>query len=285
MSSDHEDFEGYTFLDCGEGRRLERFGEYLLDRQSPQSFWPRDPACAEWEAERAIFERRGKGGGDWGGTPLPERFEIAGEGLRFLLKPTDFGHLGFFPEHLTHCRFAAARLGARPSPGRLLNLFGYTGALSLYAARAGAAVTHVDASRGVVGWARDNAQHNGVQGIRWITDDVLKYVKREVKRKSVYEAIVLDPPSFGRGAQGQVFKLERDLPLLLEQCLALLSDAANFLLVSCHTPGVTPSSLSNLLGPLVADRGGAVAGGEMLLRAKVSRNALPSGTFARWVAM
>jgi len=273
----------YAFLDCGDGRRLERFGPHRLDRPSPQSFWAVDPRCPDWAAPRAVFERLGKGGGEWQGAPLPDRYALDAGGLTLLLKPTDFGHLGFFPEHLPLARAVAARAAARPGL-RVLNLFGYTGALSLLAARAGAAVTHVDASRGVVGWARENAERNAISGIRWITDDVGKYVGREARRDSHYDALVLDPPSFGRGAQGQVFKLERDLPPLLAQCLALLSDTADCVLLSCHTPGVTPASLGNLLQPLVAARGGALTKGEMLLCGESSHNVLPSGAYARWEA-
>lgn len=201
-------------------------------------------------------------------------------GVSFKLSLTDFGHLGIFPEQKKQWEWIQEH-----SKGlKVLNLFAYSGGVTLAAAKGGASVCHLDASKGMVAWARENARLNGLEQapIRWIVEDVTKFLKRELKRGSSYDAIILDPPTFGRGSQGEVFKIEEDLFPLLELCFSLLSPAPKFMLLSCHTPGMTPLILEHLLEPLVLKFGGVVEKGEMALEGKQGVKPLPSGGFARW---
>lgn len=283
--------DGYALLDSGGGRKLERFGRHVIARPCAQAIWrPRLPAAA-WEAADAVFDRRQ--GACWRRRDkLPESWPIEVDGLRFRLSGTDFGHLGIFPEQRASWRLIADIIGAAraASPGapppRLLNLFAYSGGATLAAARAGAAVCHLDASAGMVAWARANAALNGLEEapVRWIVDDVRKFLKREVRRGSRYEGIVLDPPTFGRGVAGEVYKIERDLPSTLGLCRRLLADRPLFVLLSAHTPGITPVVLENLLAEALAGLEGHIAGGEMLLTGAAEARPVPSGCMACWRA-
>ncbi len=278
----------YRLLDTGDELRLEEVGPLRLVRQGLAAVWPPRLAPAEWERADAVHHRSDKGGGRWEWRrSAPREFPIAYGGLRFHVRLTDFGHLGLFPEQAENwawLRQALKRLarGGRP---RVLNLFAYTGGSTLASARAGAALVHVDAARGVVEWARENARLNGLgeHPIRWIVDDALKFVRREGRRGNRYQGIVLDPPTFGRGPKGQVFKIENDLVPLLEACAQILDDGPAFVLLSCHTPGFTPTTLGNLLEAAVPRRPDRIETGEMLVRDETGRP-LPSGTYARWVS-
>jgi len=276
---------GYAYLDSGDGRRLERFGTVLLDRPAPQALWPRRLSPARWAEADARYLRRPDGGGDWifAHGELPP-WTVAWEGIRFEAKLTGFGHLGLFPEQMPNWQWLQERFARREAPSALLNLFAYTGAASLAAAHGGAAVTHLDAVKGVVQWASDNARSDpAVEGrVRWIVDDASRFVARELRRGRRYDGIVLDPPTFGRGSQGQVWKLEEDLARLLAECFLLLSEDPELLLLSTHTPGVTPAVLRNLLRPLHQARGGLLQAGEMLLVSRESPHVLPSGAYCRW---
>lgn len=287
-----ERWSDYEYLDSGDGRRLERFGPFTLDRPAPQALWPRYLPEDRWSAADARFHRRPDGGGDWSYAARQELapWELRWRSLCFEVHPTGFGHLGLFPEQAPNwawleemARRASASAGVGPE---VLNLFAYTGAASMAAACGGGRVTHLDAVRGVVQWASENVRRSdlGPGSIRWIVDDASKFVKRELKRGRSYDAIILDPPSFGRGSQGQVFKLEEDLAGLLAGCFALLSARPLLLLITAHTPGVTPAVLRNLLLPLCEQRGGQLVAGEMLLTGDASPRVLPSGVYARWVA-
>jgi len=283
--------ETYSLLDSGAGRKLERFGRFVLARPCAQAIWHPQRAPAEWAAADASFDR--EEGHRWQGRArLPEQWPIEIEGVRFRLSSTDFGHLGIFPEQRAQWRWLRRCLHAaqarRPDrPTRVLNLFAYSGGSTLAAAHERAEVCHVDASAGMVQWARENAVLNGLQAapIRWIVDDAHKFLAREIKRGRRYDAIILDPPSFGRGAQGEVYKIERDLPRSLELCRALLSDQPLLLLLSAHTPGITPTVLQHLLADAM---GGGVSGGfhagEMLLTGGEGVRPLPCGCFVRWEA-
>lgn len=278
----------YELLDSGGGRKLERFGHCVLARPCAQAIWrPRLPP-ARWEAADASFDR--EEGQRWHSRErLPERWEIAVDGLRFLLSGTDFGHLGIFPEQRDCWRCIDAAVRAAPpaaAPARVLNLFAYSGGATLAAARAGAEVCHLDASAGMVEWARANAAANelATAPIRWIVEDAHKFLAREIRRGRRYEGIVLDPPSFGRGARGEVYKLERDLPRTLELCRQLFSERPAFLLLSAHTPGVTPAVLENLLDDLRLGNAGTTTGGEMLLTGGAGVRPVPSGCMAHWLA-
>jgi len=197
---------------------------------------------------------------------------------------TDFGHLGFFAEHGPHWQWVHQYIHTADRPVRLLNAFAYTGGISLAAAAAGASVVHLDAAEGIVAWARANAQLSGLAAapIRWIVEDVTKFLTREVRRGNRYDAIVLDPPSFGRGSKGEVWKLERDLPLLLDLCSQVLSNAPLFVLLSAHTPGVTPLVLEHLLADVLGNRSGRLMSMEMAIPHRDGTCVLPSGALARW---
>ncbi len=282
------DWGDYSYLDSGGTRRLERFGGRIMDRPAPQAIWDPHLPGSRWGDADARFVRHSDGSGQWtfraGGEPEP--WTMTWQGLRFEVKPTGFGHLGLFPEQAPNWAWMSEVVGSARRSVSALNLFAYTGIASLALASGGARVTHLDAVKGVVHWASENARASGLGDahIRWIVDDVQKFTQREVRRGRRYDAIVLDPPTFGRGKQGQVWKLDRDLPGLLRTCERLLSDAPLFVLLSAHTPGVTPVVLSNMLIPLARARGGRIQAGEMLLAGEKGSPPLPSGAYARWIA-
>jgi 23S rRNA (cytosine1962-C5)-methyltransferase len=240
----------YELLDCGHFQKLERFGQYTLMRPSTSAVWKPRFAKQKWRAN-AQFARDL---GSWQGK-IPDSWTISIEGMKLLLKPTDFGHLGIFPEHAMVWR--DVRNALKGKKAEVLNLFAYSGALTVCALQEGASVCHLDAAKGMVDWARENACLNNLENApcRWIVDDALKFVKREVRRGKKYDLIILDPPTFGRGRQGQVFKIEDDLPRLLEECVALLSDRSIGIILSCHTPGFTPQVLENLLYDYLGEKG------------------------------
>lgn len=267
----------YLLLDSGNQKKLEQFGEYILIRPCSQALWSPKRTETEWRSmAHATFSREE---GWHKHKPLPTTWTMDHQGVRFQISPTDFGHLGIFPEHAALWGWAADYIKTYTNPIEVLNLFAYSGGASIAMAQAGARVCHVDASQGMVAWARDNARLNGVEKapIRWIIDDVHKFLKREIKRGKRYEGIILDPPSFGRGAKGEVFKLERDLPGLLELCAALLSENPLFLLVSAHTPGVSPLTLSHLVREHMPQ--GHMDHGELILPGTIP---IPCGVYASW---
>jgi 23S rRNA (cytosine1962-C5)-methyltransferase len=280
----------YALLDSGDGRKLERFGAYVLARPCAQAVWRPRLASADWEAAHATFDR--ESGNRWHSREkLPDAWIVEVDALHFRLSGTDFGHLGIFPEQRESWRWIgervqAARAAADQEPVRVLNLFAYSGGSTLAAARAGAEVCHLDASAGMVEWARANAALNALAQapIRWIVDDAHKFLARELRRGRRYEGIILDPPSFGRGAKGEVYKIERDLPQTLDLCRQLFSAAPRFLLLSAHTPGITPAVLENLLAERFEDVPGRLASGEMALAGAAGVRPLPSGCMARWEA-
>lgn len=262
----------YLLLDSGNQKKFEKFGPYKIIRPCAQALWK--PMQKEWQAD-AVFEREQKNA--WNGF-LPVHWKVEHEGLCFKLSPTSFGHIGIFPEHSYLWNLAAARV----KPGcEVLNLFAYSGGATLALAKAGASVCHVDAAKGMIHWAKENAVLNGLEKapIRWIVDDALKFLKRELRRGRHYDGILLDPPSFGRGAKGEVFKIERDLGELLFLCKKLLSDDPLFLICSNHTNQVTPTVLKHLFEEILPKN---IEAGELLIRGESCRP-IPTGTFARWV--
>lgn len=281
----------YTLLDSGGERKLEQIGEYRLLRQAPQAVWSRRLPEAEWNAADAVYERDSTGGGDWQfSQKMGRKLEILYANIHFQIKLTDFGHLGLFPEQAENWEWMRQLIRNRlqRTNGRnlnVLNLFAYTGGSTLACSQAGAHLVHVDAARGVVDWAKENARLSRLEErpIRWLVDDALKFVKREARRESRYQGIILDPPSFGRGPKGEVFKIENDLMPLLEACQEILAPDALFFLLSCHTPGFTPITLRNEVLEVVERWGGRVEEGEMLI-AEQSGRMLPSGSYARWSA-
>lgn len=265
----------YALLDSGDQKKLERFGEHVLVRPAAQALWR--PKSAEWWQQASQHFSREEGGRWRGPCALPSSWEVALGGLTFRVSPTDFGHLGLFPEHQLVWDWATARLR---EGCRVLNAFAYSGGATMALAKAGAQVTHLDASKGMVHWARENAQRNGLAEapIRWIVDDAMKFMKRELKRGVRYDAIILDPPSFGRGRQGEVFKVEQDILSLLELATPLLSEAPLFLIFTSHTLGMTPLVLHNLLSGVFQ---GGIAAQELVLRAEKGCD-LPCGSAAIW---
>lgn len=280
--------DDYALLDSGHGQKLERFGPHVVVRPSPQALWAPSLDEARWQAAEARYERSSRGGGSWiPADALPDGWECVVGTQRFHVKPTGFGHMGVFAEQAPFWEWIAAQ----SEPGReVLNLFAYTGGSSIAAARGGAVVTHCDASKGVVQWASDNAALNGLADapIRWIIDDALKFLRREARRERRYHGVILDPPSFGRGPKGQVFKLEESVDELLQACVGVLADDFAFVLFSAHTPGIGAVAVRNLLDVALRrrfeaaiDRGG-FGHGEMWIEGAHGALPLPSGTWSAW---
>ena len=279
----------YKLIDSGNGQKLERFGPYLLIRPCAQAVWQPQLSKQEWDKADAVFSREPEN--KWTQfRPLPAQWAITVAGVIFKIAPTDFGHLGIFPEQKSSWEWLQKILELKhqqKTPPRVLNLFAYSGGSTLAAAKAGAAVCHLDASKGMVTWARENATLNKLDHapIRWIVEDVRKFLMRERKRGSRYEGIILDPPSFGRGSKGELFKIEEEIVSLLEDCRALLSDTPLFVLFSCHTPGFSPLVMQHLLGQTMKGLPGHIEAGEMALNAQENILDVPSGTFAKWIGV
>ncbi len=273
----------YELLDSGEHRKLERFGTVVLDRPRAQAAWRRRLPAARWEAADALFLREGQNLWHFRRS-LPDPWLVELGDVRLRLMPTDFGHVGAFPEHLRAWRWMEERIREAQHPLSVLNLFAYTGGATLVAARAGARVCHLDASRKSMAWARDNAGLNALENapIRWITDDVFKFLKREVRRGSTYDGILLDPPSFGRGKRQEVFKLDEHFAEMLELCRKVLGPRPRFVALTSHAPGYTPMVLGHLLSEMMAGEAGSVEAEEMALEGAAGVPAVPSGSFAGW---
>lgn len=277
----------YALLDSGHGRKLERYGPYTVVRPEPQCMWaPRDPAA--FDLADAVFDPTDEDeAGRWRFRDKPvETFPLAWRDVRFTGRFTPFRHLAFFPEQAANWEWLDARVRTLERP-RILNLFGYTGVASLASAAAGAEVTHVDASKKSVAWARENAEMSGLadRPIRWIVEDARKYVAREVRRGSRYHGIILDPPKYGRGPTGEVWRLFEDLPELLADCAALLGDDASFLLVNGYAARISGLSLAHLTAQATATRGGVIDWGELALSEDgPDARAIGLSFYARWSA-
>ena len=276
--------EGYELLDSGDGRKLERFGEVVLARPCSQAMWRPELGPDAWGRADATFDR--EEGNRWHGrSNLPKSWTVETAGIRFKLGGTDFGHLGIFPEQRAQWKWIRKTVGERGTGNgervRVLNLFAYSGGSTMAAALGGAEVCHLDASKGMVEWARENAALNGLadRPIRWIVDDAHKFMRRELRRGRRYDAIVLDPPTFGRGAGGETYKIERDLKETLGLVRDLLSEKPLFVLFSSHTPGLSPVVAANVMGQLFPSAG--VETGEMLLEG--AGIPCPSGVYCRAV--
>jgi 23S rRNA (cytosine1962-C5)-methyltransferase len=277
----------YRLVDSGKGRKLERFGPYLLSRPCSQAVWQPQLSEKEWHKADATFSREQEN--KWTHKrSLPDTWHIEVAGLIFKISTTDFGHLGIFPEQKPFWEWIQTTIKAHVTSTfkpRVLNLFAYSGGSTLAAAKAGAAVCHLDASKGMVSWARENAALNRLEQapIRWIVEDVKKFLARELKRGSRYEGIILDPPSFGRGTKGEIFKIEEEIVGLLQDCRHLLSDRPLFILFSCHTLGFSPLVMQHLMTQAMQGLKGRLDVGEMVLSGEQSVFDVPSGTYARWV--
>ncbi|MGN0893083.1 MAG: class I SAM-dependent methyltransferase [Oligosphaeraceae bacterium] len=274
----------YQFLDAGAGRKLERFGPWILSRPCAQAVWaPQFPRL--WEEADALFSREQGARWQFRSPRLREGWRCSLGGVDFFLKPTDFGHVGIFPEHLLGWRLAgeAIRQCQGPEAPAILNLFAYSGGATLACAKAGAQVCHLDASRKMTDWARENARLNHLEEapIRWIVDDVTKFLKRELRRGRRYDGIILDPPSFGRGTCQELFQIDECMQELLGLCREILSPHPLFLLLTCHTPGYTPLVLSHLAIQSLPT--GRLRSGEMTLPTdEAGRLAVPCGAYAFW---
>lgn len=280
----------YSLLDSGDGRKLEQVGRWRIVRPALNAFWRPSLPPAEWKKIDAEFVRESSGGGVWTwrkGLRPPQEGEwiVRWGGVVFLVKPTQFGHLGFFAEQIANWEWLRKASAALPKQSRTLNLFAYSGGASIAMAQGGASVCHLDASHGIIEWARKNLEWNPDAGheMRWICDDAMKFVSREARRGSKYRGIVLDPPSFGRGAQGQVWKIESGIAELLESCRAILDVSGSFfLLLTCHSQGFSAFSLGRMLRQAFPDFENSVESGEMLIpEASAPGRALPAGIFAR----
>ena len=276
----------YELLATGDGLKKERWGRHVLVRPDPQAVWPHAHG-ADWGAWDAFYHRSPTGGGTWEvRRPLPEAWTVGWEGLTFRIRPTAFKHTGLFPEQAANWAWMQARLRAFGPGARVLNLFGYTGGATVACAAAGAAVTHVDAAKGMVAWCRENAALSGLGAapIRYLVDDVGRFVERERRRGSRYEGILLDPPVYGRGKDGATWRLDADLAPLLAALRDLLADRAAFFVLNTYTAGLSPVAVGNLLQDVVAGRGGRLAVGEVGLPVPAEDRVLPCGVFGRWGA-
>lgn len=278
----------YGLIDSGGGRKLERYGRYSVIRPEPQCLWaPREPKDV-WARAMAVFDPSDEeDAGNWRFSgKVAETFPLAWEDVRFHGRFTAFRHLAFFPEQAANWAWLRARVSASDRRLNILNLFGYTGVASLVAAASGASVTHVDASKRAVGWARENAELSKLadRPVRWITEDARKYVAREVRRGVRYDGIILDPPKYGRGPGGEVWRLFEDLPGLVTDCAALLSDDASFLLLNGYAERISGLSLAGLVADSLEGRAGEVDWGELALMEEGSDRGVGVSFFARWSA-
>ncbi len=283
-----DQWKDYELLDTSSGEKLERWGKYQLVRPDPQVIWKTDRVLPGWRKPNARYHRSSRGGGEWEFFDLPEQWSIHYRDLTFQLKPFSFKHTGLFPEQAVNWDWMSDKIKTASRGGRqikVLNLFAYTGGATASCAAAGAAVTHVDASKGMVGWARENARSSGLEDapIRWIVDDCMKFVERENRRQNHYDGILMDPPSYGRGPKGEIWKIEDTIHDLVKACASLLSDDPIFFLINSYTTGLAPSVLSYLLRLEIQPRfGGNVISDEIGLPVKDTGLVLPCGSSGRW---
>ena len=277
----------YELLDCGRGEKLERWGDSLLVRPDPQAIWNTPRTHSGWRRPNARYARSSTGGGQWSFRDVPERWQIHYDDLTFNVGLMNFKHTGIFPEQAANWDFARQLIRGAGRPVSVLNLFAYTGGATIACAAAGASVCHVDAAKGMVNWARDNARASGLEDrpIRWIVDDCAKFVEREIRRGRRYDAIVMDPPSYGRGPSGEIWKLEENLYPFVELVSGVLSDQPLFVILNSYTTGLAPSVLTYILQSVIGKRfGGHTVSDELGLPVTVSGLALPCGATGRWTA-
>jgi 23S rRNA (cytosine1962-C5)-methyltransferase len=282
-----KDWKDYECLDTGEGEKLERFGEYAFVRPYEGALYPKTPTAKGWEDVDGKFwsSKTGAKNGWKMQKEIKEKWEMTYKNIRFIASPTKFRHMGFFPEQAPHWNFIEEKIKknkeGRKEPIKFLNLFGYTGVASLFAARAGAEVTHVDASSASLAWAKENAKLNDID-MRILEDDVLKFLDREIKRGNKYDAIIMDPPKFGRGPKGETWKIEEGLPKLLESVKKILSDEALFVILTSYAVDSSSLSLSNALQSTLRERGGAIVAGELCVLEKSNGRSISLANTAIW---
>jgi 23S rRNA (cytosine1962-C5)-methyltransferase len=279
-------WKDYELIDTSDGERLERWGNVILIRPDPQIIWNTPRENPLWKQADARYHRSQTGGGSWQELKkVPSVWKIGYKGLTFQIKTMGFKHTGIFPEQAVNWDFYEKKIRAANRPVKVLNLFGYTGAATLACLKAGAQVCHVDASKGMVAWAKENAAVSGLSDrpVRWLVDDCIKFVQREHRRGNTYDGIIMDPPSYGRGPNGEVWKLEEQLYGLVQQCLPILSDKPLFFLLNSYTTGLSPAVMQYLLGTLIQKKyGGHVSSDEIGLPVTQSGLVLPCGSTAIW---
>lgn len=278
-------WQDYELLDCSQGEKLERWGEVYLVRPDPQAIWDTPRKNRHWQTRNARYVRSESGGGSWEKGSIPDAWEMHYRELSFRVKPMNFKHTGLFPEQAANWDWAMERIRNAGRPIRVLNLFAYTGAATVACLKAGAEVCHVDAAKGMVAWAKENAVASGVSTapVRWIVDDCIKFVEREIRRGKRYEVIIMDPPSYGRGPGGEIWKLEQSLWPFVSLCANLLSEQPLFVLINSYTTGLSPSVLSYVTESIFSARfGGAAEARELCLPVTESGLYLPCGASCRY---
>ena len=279
------DWKDYELLDCGRGEKLERWGKYTLVRPDPQAIWNTPRRHPGWKNYDARYARSRTGGGQWVKKELPQRWQVQYKALTFNIKPMNFKHTGLFPEQAANWDFAMEQIRQAGRPISVLNLFAYTGAASIACAAAGASVCHVDAAKGMVSWARENAKSSGLESapIRWIVDDCAKFVQREIRRGSRYDAVIMDPPSYGRGPGGEIWKLEDNVYDLITLTEQVLSDDPLFFAINSYTEGLSPAVMEYIVKTTLCPvKGGHTHCDEIGLPVSATGGVVPCGATAIW---
>ncbi len=281
-----DDWRDYELIDSGDGRKLERFGKVRVDRPDAQALWSPQTSRGTWKADAVFASKEDEDAGSWTfpGKQPPQEWQMSWEGLKLNARLASFRHMGVFPEHSVHWRWTMEKIRAAKRPVRLLNMFGYTGMMSLAAAKAGAEVVHLDASPKSIGYGRENQALSGLDDkpIRWICDDAMKFLEREVRRERTYEAIVFDPPKFGRGPKNEVWKFEESYPALLGLVRKLLSDDPLLVIATVYAVRLSYAAVAQSLAGALDGLGGGIETGEMTIRESGRGNVLPTGLYARW---
>ena len=276
----------YEVLDCSLGEKLENWAGYTLIRPDPQVIWDTDKNLKEWKRPSAHYHRSNRGGGEWEFFNLPEQWNIHYRDLTFNLKPFSFKHTGLFPEQAVNWDWFSDIISKSNRKLKVLNLFAYTGGATVAAAKAGAEVVHVDAAKGMVAWAKENAKLSGLENapVRYIVDDCVKFVEREIRRGNHYDGIIMDPPSYGRGPKGEIWKIEEAVYPFIKKCAELLYKDSKFFLINSYTTGLQPAVLSYMLNTAITDKfGGNVMAEEIGLPVKKNSLILPCGASGRWI--
>ena len=280
-----DQWKDYEVIDTCSGEKCERWGDYILVRPDPQVIWDTGHDNPAWKKKNGHYHRNNKGGGEWEFRNLPKEWTIQYRDLTFNLKPFSFKHTGLFPEQAVNWDWCAEKIKNAGRPVKVLNLFAYTGGATISAAKAGAAVTHVDASKGMVGWAKENAVASGLADapIRWLVDDCVKFVEREIRRGNTYDGIIMDPPSYGRGPKGEIWKIEESIYPFIELTAKLLKKDSIFFLINSYTTGLQPAVLSYMINTaIVSQFGGKVEAEEIGLPVSSNGLVLPCGASGRW---
>ncbi len=278
-----DQWKDYEVLDTSDGEKLERWGEYLLIRPDPQVIWSLPKKNRGWKKCNGHYHRSSRGGGEWEFFDLPEQWTISYRNLKFNLKPFSFKHTGLFPEQAVNWDWCSQRIREAERPVKVLNLFAYTGGATLAALEAGANVTHVDASKGMVKWAKENAEISELadRPVRWLVDDCKKFVEREIRRGNKYDAVIMDPPSYGRGPKGEIWKIEESVYPFIKLCTQVLSEDPLFFLVNSYTTGLAPAVLTYMLSSALSGKDLKVESSEIGLPVSSSGLILPCGATGR----